>query len=93
MVVGVLVVDLIIHGANSLKDKRRVLLSLKEKVRNKFNVAVAEVDDNDLWQKSSVGITTVSNDQKHVNQVLSKLVDYIEDRFDVEISDYNIEIL
>ena len=78
----------------SLKGKRRVLKSITSRVANKFNVSVAEVDDNDLWQLATLGISCVSNDKRHANEVLSKVVDYITDtRFEVEILDYNIEIL
>ena len=78
----------------SLKGKRRVLKSITAWVRNKFNVSVAEVDDHDLWQLATLGISCVSNDKRHANEVLSKVVDFItENRFEVEIIGYNIEIL
>ena len=78
----------------SLKGKRRVLKSITSRVANKFNVSVAEVDDQDLWQLATIGISCVSNDKRHANEVLSKVVDYITNaRFEVEILDYNIEIL
>ena len=78
----------------SLKGKRRVLKSITTRVGNKFNVSVAEVDDNDLWQLATLGISCVSNDKRHTNEVLSKVVSFIsESRFEVEILDYEIEIL
>jgi len=78
----------------SLKDKRRVLKSITTRVGNKFNVSVAEVDDNDLWQLATIGISCVSNNKRHANEVLSKIVNFIsESRFEMEILDYNIEIL
>ncbi len=78
----------------SLKGKRRVLKSITTRVGNKFNVSVAEVDDHDLWQLATLGISCVSNNQRHANEVLSRVVDFITDsRFEVEILDYNIEIL
>ena len=78
----------------SLKGKRRVLKSITTQVGNKFNVSVAEVDDHDLWQLATLGICYVSNDKRHTNQVLSKVVDFIANsRFEVEILDYEIEIL
>ncbi len=68
--------------------------SITSRIRNKFNVSVAEVDDNDMWQLASIGICCVSNDKRYTNQVLSKVVDFVADsRFDVEILDYAIEIL
>ncbi len=78
----------------SLKGKRRVLKSITTRVGNKFNVSVAEVDDQDLWQLATLGISCVSNNKRHANEVLSKVVDFITDsRFEVEILDYEIEIL
>ncbi len=68
--------------------------SITSRVANKFNISVAEVDDQDLWQLATLGVVCVSNDKRHTNEVLSKVVDYITDaRFEVEIIDYNIEIL
>ena len=78
----------------SLKGKRKVLKSIITQVGNKFNVSVAEVDDQDLWQLAAVGICCVSNNGRYTNEVLSKVVDFImKSRFDVEVLDYNIEIL
>lgn len=78
----------------SLKGKRRVLKSITSRVIGKFNVAVAEVDDQDLWQLATLGICCVSNDKRHANEILSKVVAFISDnRFDVEMLDYDIEIL
>ena len=78
----------------SLKGKRRVVKSITTRVGNKFNVSVAEVDDHDLWQLATLGISCVSNDKRHANEVLSKVVSFITDsRFEVEILDYQIEIL
>ena len=72
MVVGVLRLTLYIHGAASLKDKRQVLRKVIDRLRARFNVSVAEVGDNDIWQRAVVGITAVSNDHSFVNEVLDK---------------------
>ncbi|MFC2014673.1 DUF503 domain-containing protein [Chloroflexota bacterium] len=78
----------------SLKGKRRVVKSIINRVVNKFNVSIAEVDDLDLWQVATLGISYVSNDKRHANEVLSKVAEFISDtRFDIEVLDYNIEIL
>ncbi len=78
----------------SLKGKRRVLKSITTQVSNKFNVSVAEVDDHDLWQLATLGVCCVSNDKRHANEVLSKVVSFISNnRFDIEMLDYEIEIL
>ena len=94
MHVGVCRIRFRIPENMSLKGKRRVLKSITSRVASKFNISVAEVDDHDLWQLATLGVVCVSNDKRHTNEVLSKVVDYITDtRFEVEIIDYNIEIL
>ena len=78
----------------SLKGKRRVLKSITTQVSNKFNVSVAEIDDQDIWQLATLGVCCVSNDKRHANEVLSKVVSFItNNRFDIEMLDYEIEIL
>ena len=94
MNVGVCKVSLRLPENLSLKGKRRVVKSITTRVTNKFNVAVAEVDDEDRWQLATIGICCVSNHGRHANEVLSKAVDFIiKSRFDVEILDYEIEIV
>ena len=75
MPVGLLTLELHIPDAQSLKDKRQVLRSLKDKLRRDFNVAVAELEHHDTWQRSVVGIVTISNDEKHLREVLQKVLD------------------
>ena len=68
--------------------------SITTRVGSKFNVSVAEVGDNGLWQSAVLGICCVSNDSRYTNEVLSKIVDFIvNSRFEIEILDYEIEIL
>jgi uncharacterized protein YlxP (DUF503 family) len=94
MNVGVARVSLRIPENMSLKGKRQVVKSIIGRVRGKFDVAVAEVDDNDAWQLATIGICTISNNKRHSNQVLSKVVDFImRGHFDAEILDYDIEII
>ena len=94
MNVGVCKINLRLPGNLSLKGKRQVLKSITTRVRNKFNVSVAEVDNHDRWQLATIGICCVSNDNRYTNEVLSKVVDFvINSRLDVEILDYEIEIL
>ncbi|MFC1941375.1 DUF503 domain-containing protein [Chloroflexota bacterium] len=94
MHVGVCHIRFRLPENSSLKGKRRVLKSIAARVRNKFNVSVAEIDDQDLWQLATLGISCVSNDKRHANEVLSRVVDFItEGRFEVEMLDYQIEII
>ena len=94
MHVGVCRVSLRVPGNQSLKGKRRVVQSIIPRVRAKFNVAIAEVEDHELWQRITLGICCVSNDGRHANEILSKVVQYIEEtRNDVEILDYEVEMV
>jgi len=74
MPVGLLTLELHVADAQSLKDKRQVLRSLKERLRAHFNVAVAELDFEDTWQRSVVGVVTVSNEEQHVEEALQKVL-------------------
>ena len=87
MVIGSCKVTLHIPDGGSLKAKRQVLRRIKDRVRNKFNVSIAEVDDCDLWQRSTLGVATVSNDSKFANQVISGVVGLIESDGDISVID------
>jgi uncharacterized protein len=75
MPVGLLTLELHIPDAQSLKDKRQVLRSLKDKLRRDFNVAVAELEHHEAWQRSVGGVVTLSNEEKHVREMLQKVLD------------------
>lgn len=92
MNVGVCKLTLRLPENQSLKGKRRVIKSLYARIRNKFNVAIAEVDDNDSWQIATLGITCVSNSNRHVEQALDSVISYIEEsREDVEMIQCEVE--
>jgi uncharacterized protein YlxP (DUF503 family) len=94
MNIGVARVSLRLPENLSLKGKRGVLKSITGRVRHKFEVAVAEVDDNDAWQRATIGICCISNDKRHSNQVISRAVDFIiNGHFDIEVLDYETEII
>ena len=94
MNVGVCRIEFRLPENLSLKGKRRVLKSITTRIRNKFNVSVAEVDNQNLWQLATIGVCCVSNNNRYTNEVLSKVVDFIVDgRFEVEILNYESEIL
>jgi uncharacterized protein YlxP (DUF503 family) len=94
MVIGVCTIYLELPGCHSLKEKRRILKPLLVRVRNDFNVSVAEVERNDAWQHAILGVACVSNDQGYVHALLTKVVRSIEKgRFEAQVADYQIEIL
>ena len=92
MFVGVSQIDLYIPESGSLKSKRFILKSIKTRIRNKFNVSIAEIENNDKWQRSTLGMSTVSNDRKIVDNTLRQIFNFIENDFRVEIIDHTIEI-
>ncbi len=93
MVVGVCQLDVLIPENHSLKGKRHVLRKLTDRVRSRFNVAISEVGDNDLWQRAQIGICAVSNDRRHINSSLDKVIDFIEQMYLVEVVSTEMEIM
>jgi uncharacterized protein YlxP (DUF503 family) len=93
MPVGLLTLELHIADAQSLKDKRQVLRSLKDKLRREFNVAVAELDHHDVWQRSVVGIVTLSNEEKHVKEMLDKVLDAADRMLGSTLVNQSFEII
>ena len=92
MIVGTLQIRIVIRGAHSLKDKRHVLKSIKDRLGNKFNVSVAEVDHQDEWQQATLGVAMVGTDTRYVNSVLSTVVDHIRVSPGAELVDYELEM-
>jgi uncharacterized protein len=93
MIVGTLLVELRIPGNQSLKGKRQVVKSLLARLQNRYQVAAAEVDNNDRWQVATIGVACVSNSAPHARDILEKVVAFIEaDRLDLELTDYAIEV-
>jgi uncharacterized protein YlxP (DUF503 family) len=94
MIVGVLYLSLALPASESLKDKRQMVKSVLARVRNQFNVAAAEVDTLDHRQLATLGFSCVSNDGRHAEQMLAKVLAYIENtRLEAEVMDYSVEIL
>jgi uncharacterized protein YlxP (DUF503 family) len=93
MVIGVCRIHLRIPENHSLKEKRHVIRKLIDRVRHRFNVAISEVDDNDLWQRAQIGFCTVGNDRRFVNSSLDKIIDFIEKMYLAEVIEKEIEII
>ena len=92
MLVGILKVEMYLPAALSLKEKRFVIKSLKTKIRNTFNVSVAEVDFQDKWQRSSLGIACVSNDRRFLDKTLSNVLNAILKENRIEVINQAVEI-
>lgn len=93
MIVGLLTLDLHIFESHSLKEKRFVIKSLIDRIKNKFNVSVAEVDANDLWQRSIIGIAFVSNETVMVHKVFEQIKNLVLSIHSVELLDSQVELL
>lgn len=93
MTIGSLQLDLLIPEAHSLKDKRRVVKGLKDRLHHRFNCSVAEVAFQDNWQRSRLAACVVGNDVRHVNSQLSSIVNYVTTGSAAVLADYRIEML
>lgn len=94
MVVGTARVRLHLPESHSLKEKRRILKSVIGRVQNQFHVCIAEVGDNDLWQSAVLGVACVSNDAQHADEVLARVVRFVETNSgDFEVTGYETELL
>ena len=93
MIVGTCSLKLTIYESYSLKDKRQVLKSIIQRIKSRFNVSIAEVDLNDKWQNAVIGFACVTNDTNHANQIISKVISFIDEDGRVEITEQNIVIL
>lgn len=92
MIVGTLKIRLVLRESHSLKDKRRVLKSLKDTLSNKFNISVAETDEQDVWQTAEIGVAAVGSDGPFVQSVLTNVVNYVRFFGGVELVDSQQEI-
>ena len=92
MTVGTLEVVLLIRESHSLKSRRRVVKSLIDRVRSRFNVSVADLGDQNLWQRAVIGVAVVSNDGRFVNEVLSKVLNLISSDPRAEVIEQSMDI-
>ena len=92
MVVGICTIELHLPESGSLKSKRQILKRIKDRVRNRFNVSLAEVDNNDLWQRTTLGVATVANQGKFVNQILSQVLEFLQKEGGIVVLNYSMEI-
>jgi uncharacterized protein len=93
MVIGVCQLELFLDANFSLKGKRQVIKSVVQRARQRFNISIAEVADQDLWQKAVLGICAVSNDRQHMNSILDQVVKFIEETQLTRVGDSQIEII
>jgi len=92
MVLGVLTLHIHLPESSSLKKKRMIIKSVKDRIRGRFNVSFSEVDYQDKWQRSTLGAAIVTNDVKYANSVLSKIVDQMNSEKSIVLLDYTVDI-
>jgi uncharacterized protein YlxP (DUF503 family) len=93
MIVGAAIVEIHVHGSQSLKEKRGVVRSISQRVRNRFNVAVAEVGGQDTWQRAQLGIAATGSDAGRIRAVLEKVMQFIEDLHLAEVTACDVQIV
>lgn len=92
MVIGTLKIELHLFDNHSLKGKRKVVKSIVDKVKNKYNVSIAEVGSNDKWQKIELGVSAVGNDRRHIDSSLTHLLAFIDSLYLAQFVDSEMEI-
>ncbi|GMW03073.1 MAG: hypothetical protein AMXMBFR84_42090 [Candidatus Hydrogenedentota bacterium] len=93
MVIGLLQMDLLVHGSRSLKDKRRVIKGLKQQMRDRFNCSVAEIGFKEQWGRSRLAVCIVGDDSRFVNTQLNEVANFASLRAGAELADYSIEMM
>ncbi len=93
LIVGLMTVDLFIPTSSSLKEKRLVIKSIKDRVHHKFNVSIAEVDFQDKWQRARLAVVQVGNDYAYIEKNMNLIFQLMEAVFSVEIVNHSFEFL
>lgn len=93
MLIGIINIKIFIPTSASLKDKRRVVKSLKARIHNKFNVSIAEIDSLEEWQTSEMGLAIVSNETKSLHQQISQIINFLEKETEFELIHIKTQIL
>ncbi len=93
MVIGIIKIVFRIHDNHSLKQKRKIVKSMVSRVKNRFNVSIAEIGSNDMWQRIELGITAVGNERTHIDSSLNSVISFLDKMYAAEIIDYSTEII
>jgi uncharacterized protein len=93
MVIGAMIIEFHIHENQSLKGKRKIVRSMIDKVKSKFNVSIAEVGSNDKWQKIELGVSAVGNDRRFIDSSLANVLTFLDSLYLAEVTSTKIEII
>ena len=93
MKVGCCSIKFFLHGNRSLKDKRRVINSIRDRMKNKFNVSIAEIGDQDVWQTIHLGIVAVGSDQQYLEGLMNQVTGFVENMHLAEMTDCQTKVI
>ena len=93
MLSGICTINLYFPNSHSLKDKRNIIKSIKLRIRNNFNVSVSEINNNDLWKNTTLGIACIGNEKRYLDNVLNEVIKFIENQNKLQVIDFKITIL
>ncbi len=93
MITGIMRIEMLSRDTHSLKEKRRIVLSVKEKLKNRFNISIIESGYQDSWKKIEISVAMVSNSRSYVQKVFSQIDEFIFDNYPVEIFNTDIEFV
>jgi Uncharacterized protein conserved in bacteria len=93
MKIGILEITLLLYEVNSLKEKRIILKSLIQKLKNRYNISISEISYNDVWKNAKIGIATISNSQSHLDSTLDHILDFIDTDGRMEMIDVKREVI
>jgi hypothetical protein len=93
MLLGICTINLYFSNSQSLKDKRNIIKSVKSRIRNHFNVSVSEINNHDLWKNTTLGIACIGNEKRYLNDVLNKVIKFIDQQNHLQLIDFKTTIL
>ncbi|MFC1708531.1 DUF503 domain-containing protein [Candidatus Omnitrophota bacterium] len=93
MIIGIVKAPIFIPGSSSLKEKRMVLRSLKSKLRKNFNISIIELADHDKWQKSTLALAAIGKEKASLNSMISNVINYLEGNGQIQLLDYEMEMI
>ncbi len=93
MLLGICTINLYLSDSHSLKDKRNVIKSIKSRIRNNFNVSVSEINNYDLWKKTTLGIACIGNEKKYINNILNEVIKFVENQNKLQLINFKTTIL
>jgi len=93
MIVGTLQIELFIPDSTSLKMKRSAIKSLKDRIRSRFNVSVAEIDNNDKWQRATLGVAGITKKNKHIESIIGTIMNLVYGDRRIEVIETNTRII